>query len=199
MAQYTLELREITKNRDIFKSINYELYNNDYKSIFEEKFIKRYYFREIGCETVGRFLIYLETTLNEIMPYYTQLYKTTTYKYDPLLNYDLTEEITREIIGENSSTSSTSNRGENRSYDTPVVKSSLYDYKKSPSFIGSSEDSVSYNGNANNKTNEVNRRNTRGNIGVMSSQDLIEKERKLILNIDRLILDDLEALFMQVF
>ena len=57
MAQYTLELREIVKNRDIFKAINYELYNNDYKQIFEEKFIKRYYFREIGCETVGRFLI----------------------------------------------------------------------------------------------------------------------------------------------
>ena len=199
MAQYTLELREIIKNKDIFKSINYELYNNDYKPIFEEKFIKRYYFREIGCETVGRFLIYLETVLNEIMPYYTRLYKTTTYKYDPLLNYDLIEETTREIIGENSSTSSTSNSGENRSYETPVVKNSLYDYKKSPSFIGSSEDSINYNGNANNKTSEVNRRNTRGNIGVMSSQDLIEKERKLILDIDRLILDELEVLFMQVF
>ena len=133
------------------------------------------------------------------MPYYTQLYKTTTYKYDPLLNYDLTEEITREIVGENSSTSSTSNTGENRSYDTPVVKSNLYDYKKSPSFIGSSEDIVNYNGNANNKTNEVNRRNTKGNIGVMSSQDLIKKERELIINIDSLILDELEVLFMQVF
>lgn len=199
MAQYTLELREIIKSKDIFKSINYDLYNNDYKPIFEEKFIKRYYFREIGCETVGRFLIYLESMLNEIMPYYTRLYNTTTYKYDPLINYDLTEEITREIVGENSSTSSTSNTGENRSYDTPVVKSSLYDYKKSPSFISSSDDSVNYNGNANNKTNEVNKRITRGNIGIMATQDLIEKERKLILDIDRLILDDLEVLFMQIF
>ena len=41
MAQYTLELREIVKSKDIFKSINYELYNNDYKSIFEKKFNKR--------------------------------------------------------------------------------------------------------------------------------------------------------------
>ena len=73
MAQYTMELREIVKNKDIFKSINYELYNNDYKSKFEEKFIKKYYFREIGCETIGRFLIYLEAMLNEIMPYYTRL------------------------------------------------------------------------------------------------------------------------------
>lgn len=197
MAQYTLELREIVKNKDIFKSINYELYNDDYKQTFEEKFIKRYYFREIGCETVGRFLIYLETVLNEIMPYYTRLYKTTTYKYDPLLNYDLIEEVTREIVGENTTTSLTDSMGDSKAFDTPITKHS--DYKGSPSFINETSDKVGYKGNNNNKTNEVNKRTTRGNIGVMSSQDLIEKERKLILDIDRLILDDLEVLFMQVF
>ena len=31
MANYTLELREILKDKDIFKSIDYDLYNNDYK------------------------------------------------------------------------------------------------------------------------------------------------------------------------
>ena len=197
MAQYTLELREIIKNKDIFKSINYELYNDDYKPIFEEKFIKKYYFREIGCETIGRFLIYLETTLNEIMPYYTQLYKTTTYKYDPLLNYDLTEEITKEIIGENTTTSSTDNRGDNKSYDTPITRNNIY--KNSPSFINESNDRVDYTGNNNNRTNEVNRRTTKGNIGVMASQDLLKKERELIINIDKMILEELEILFMQVF
>ena len=73
MAQYTLELRTILKSKDIFKSINYDLYNNDLKPIFEDKFIKRFYFREIGVETVNRFIINLEQTLNEIMPYYKQL------------------------------------------------------------------------------------------------------------------------------
>lgn len=197
MAQYTMELREIVKTKDIFKSINYDLYNNDYKPVFEEKFIKKYYFREIGCETVGRFLIYLETTLNEIMPYYTQLYKTTTFIYDPLLNYDLTETITREVLGQNSSTSSTNNNGENRSYDTPITRNEVY--KKSPSFINESNDSVAYNGSANNKSSENHQRNTKGNIGVMSSQDLIKKERDLIINIDTMILEELETLFMQVF
>ncbi|MBQ8998890.1 MAG: hypothetical protein IJ086_09435 [Clostridium sp.] len=197
MAQYTLELREIIKSKNIFNSINYELYNNDYKPIFEEKFIKRYYFREIGCETVGRFLIYLETMLNEIMPYYTRLYKTTTYKYDPLLNYDLIEETTREIVGENTTTSLTDNMGDSKSYDTPITRNNVY--KNSPSFISETNDKVGYKGNNNNKTNEVNKRTTKGNIGVMATQDLIEKERKLILDIDRLILDDLEVLFMQVF
>ena len=135
--------------------------------------------------------------LNEIMPYYTRLYKTTTYKYDPLLNYDLTEEITREIVGENTTSSLTDNIGETKSYDTPITRNNVY--KNSPSFINETNDKVGYKGNNNNKTNEVNKRNTRGNIGTMATQDLIEKERKLILDIDRLILDDLEVLFMQVF
>ena len=199
MAHYTMELRTIVKSRDIFKSVDYELYNNSYKQKFEEKFIKRFYFREIGSETIGRFLIYLETTLNEIMPYYTQLYKTTTYIYDPLLNYDLTEEIIREVTDEKSSSSSTGTTGDSRSYDTPVIRNDFYDYKKSPSFIASSEDNSNYSGRANNKSNEKNKRMTKGNIGVMSTQDLIKKERELIINIDKMILDELEILFMQVF
>ena len=208
MANYTIELREILRSKDIFKAINYNLYENNYKPIFEEKFIKRFYFREIGVETIQRFIINLESTLNEIMPYYEHLYQTTTYKYDPILNYDVTETITREIVGasetdNNINQSSSQNEGI-RNYDTPIIKvKDPNNYKKSPSFITDSEASNTVNGSSNrrenNKSNEVNNRSTRGNIGVMTTQDLIKKEREIIINIDKMILDDLEILFMQVF
>ena len=195
-------------SRDIFKSINYDFYEETYKSIFEEKFIKRFYFREIGVETIERFLINLETTLNEIMPYYKHLYQTTTYKYDPILNYDVTETITREIVGatetDNSlNQSSTQNEGI-RNYDTPIIKvKDPNNYKKSPSFITDTEGNnllkANSNKRENNKSNEINNRTTRGNIGVMTTQDLIKKERDIIINIDKMILDELEILFMQVF
>lgn len=208
MANYTIELRKILSSRDIFKAINYNLYENSYKPIFEEKFIKHFYFREIGVETIERFLINLETTLNEIMPYYKHLYQTTTYKYDPILNYDVTETITREIVGATESDnslnqSSTQNEGV-RNYDTPIIKvKDPNNYKKSPSFITDSEGNSLLKANSNkrenNKSNEINNRTTRGNIGVMTTQDLIKKEREIIINIDKMILDDLEILFMQVF
>lgn len=208
MANYTIELRKILSSRDIFKSINYDFYEKTYKPIFEEKFIKRFYFREIGVETIERFLINLETTLNEIMPYYNHLYQTTTYKYDPILNYDVTETITREIVGATESDnslnqSSTQNEGV-RNYDTPIIKvKDPNSYKKSPSFITDSEGNnllkANSNKRENNKSNEINNRTTRGNIGVMTTQDLIKKEREIIINIDKMILDDLEVLFMQVF
>ncbi|HJG96243.1 MAG TPA: hypothetical protein K8V90_03965 [Romboutsia timonensis] len=208
MANYTIELRKILSSRDIFKAINYDFYEETYKPIFEEKFIKRFYFREIGVETIERFLVNLETTLNEIMPYYKHLYQTTTYKYDPILNYDVTETITREIVGElesNNRAEQSTNQNEGiRNYDTPIIKvKDENNYKKSPSFITDSEGNSLLKANSNkrenNKSNEINNRTTRGNIGVMTTQDLIKKEREIIINIDKMILDDLEILFMQVF
>lgn len=208
MASYTIELREILRSKDIFKSINYNLYNNDYKPVFEEKFIKRFYFREIGVETITRFLINLETSLNEIMPYYEHLYKTTTYIYDPILNYDVTETITKELIGMSNGEKTVSHENNlnssNRLYDTPIIKSSDKEYyKKSPSMINDTNDLNNSSGSSQNKntnkSNETNKRNTKGNIGTMTTQDLIMKERQIIINIDKLILDDLENLFMQVF
>ena len=44
MANYTIELRTILSSRDIFKAINYDFYEEAYRTIFEEKFIKRFDF-----------------------------------------------------------------------------------------------------------------------------------------------------------
>ena len=133
MAQYTIELRKIVSSRDIFKSIEYDLYNNELKPIFEDKFIKRFYFREIGVETVSRFLINLEQTLNEIMPYYKQLYDTTLLEYDILNNNEVIEEITREIIKADKSLVFGSNTSTGMSFDTPIT--STNSYRSKPSFI----------------------------------------------------------------
>lgn len=68
-----------------------------------------YKYREIGFETVGRFLDELKTSLNEIMPYYNQLMFSLDQDYDIKFNVDYTREINRELegTGEASSTSST--------------------------------------------------------------------------------------------
>lgn len=55
-----------------------------------------YMYREIGFETFGRFLHELKTTMEEIMPYYNQMYFSTDQDYDLLYNVDYTREITRQ-------------------------------------------------------------------------------------------------------
>ena len=197
MAQYTIELRKILSTRDIFKSIDYELYNNDLKPIFEDKFIKRFYFREIGVETVSRFLINLEQTLNEIMPYYKQLYDTTLLKYDILNNTEIIEEVTREIVKADKSLVLGTNTSTGTSFDTPIT--STNNYRSKPSFINEGVDNIDTKNQSEGNTTENFTRKFKNNQSNVSKQDLIIKQRELIINIDKMILDDLEVLFMQVF
>ena len=210
MSKYTLELRRIHQTHKIF-DFDYDFYTNDetIKYNFEDKFINEYYFNEIGFETVGRFKQRLRTKLNKIMPYYTQLYQTElrSKDIDFMLNKDLEEVYERVLEGSNTSkndvtvdNSSTSNVLEsnidngNASLElengslTNVGKSTLNDNTKSSNSV-------------NDTTNQTERTrlSSKGNIGVTSSAELLEKWRKVIINIDDLIINECSDLFMQVY
>lgn len=81
------------------------------KTTFEQKFIDHYRFRQIGQETVGRWLHYFRSRMREIMPYYVQVYEFDA-KFrnieDPLESYNLVEEFEQatEGTGRSSGTSS---------------------------------------------------------------------------------------------
>ena len=193
MGKYTLTIQEILSNNVNIFDFDYSFYNESYKKDFEKKFLDRFLFDEIGAETVARFKHNLRTTLNEIMPYYTHLYETTIYEYNPILNYDLQEVIIRDVSNEQEEEGTITDS--NKNYDTPVNFNG--NYKNSPSNINDNENTnnVSRKG----LISEVHKRNTTGNIGVMTTQDLIMKERDIIINIDKLILEELNILFMGVY
>lgn len=90
MAEYTMELREIVKNCNIF-DFEYPIWKEGYRKTFEEKFINHFYFREIGVETVARFKHNLKEQLNLIMPYYNKMYYSQSLEQRILDNYDVTE------------------------------------------------------------------------------------------------------------
>lgn len=69
-------------------NFDFPIWDENYRSVLCTKILKHYYTREIGLETVGLWKLKLETKLNEIMPYYNELYKTTTMKYNPLYDAD---------------------------------------------------------------------------------------------------------------
>ena len=193
MGKYTLTIQEILSNNVNLFDFDYSFYNENHKKGFEKKFVDRFLFDEIGAETVARFKHNLRTTLNEIMPYYTHLYETTIYEYNPTLNYDLQEVIIRDVSNEQEEEGTITDT--NKNYDTPINFNG--NYKNSPSNINDNENTnnISRRG----LVSEVHKRNTKGNIGVMTTQDLIMKERDIIINIDKLILDELNILFMGVY
>lgn len=70
----------------------FPIWDENYKSVLEHKIISHYYFNEIGEETVGLWKMRLYSRLNEIMPYYNQLYNSTIIEFNPLIDTDYTVE-----------------------------------------------------------------------------------------------------------
>ena len=112
MSKYTTEIRFICENASGLsesvgvKSVNevirkalpvifdfdFPIFDENYRNVLETKILKHYYTREIGEETVGLWKLRLETRLNEIMPYYNQLYKSELLTFNPFYDVDLTRE-----------------------------------------------------------------------------------------------------------
>ena len=86
----------IDKSRANIFSFDYPIFDENYKSVLERKILKHYYTQEIAFESVGTWLLKLDTKLNEIMPYYNQLYNSELIKFNPLYDVDVTRKHSRE-------------------------------------------------------------------------------------------------------
>lgn len=80
-------------------SFNWPIFDETYRNILETKILKHYYTREIGLETYGLWKLKLDTKLNEIMPYYNQLYKSALLDFNPFYDVDLTRNRTGKKTG----------------------------------------------------------------------------------------------------
>ena len=211
MSKYTIEVYSLLKDKN-FKmfDFDYDFYttNQDVKTSFETKFIDTYLFHEIGQETVARFKHFLKRRLNNIMPYYKQLYETElrTKDIDFMLNKDLTETFERILDSENNSTvdsnsTNTSNDNVKESYLEQGLASISVDDKltgvtSNDTTLDSNSKSTSIDTTHN---KEITKLISQGNIGVTSSAELLEKWRKILINIDELIINECSDLFMQIY
>lgn len=112
MSKYTTEVRFICENyAGLVESVGYEsiglvldrsrdkvfdfdfpIFDESYRNVLEDKILKHYYTREIGAESVGLWKMWLNTRLNEIMPYYNKMYESELIKFNPMYDVDLTTE-----------------------------------------------------------------------------------------------------------
>lgn len=80
-------------------SFDWPIFDETYRNVLETKILKHYYTREIGLETYGLWKLKLDTKLNEIMPYYNQLYRSTLLEFNPFYDVDLTRNHTGKKTG----------------------------------------------------------------------------------------------------
>lgn len=280
-AKYTVVLNELLKNDETRALIDkvltqYPIYKatskNEYiprivptREELNQKILNYYKYREIGFETVGRFLDELNTTMREIMPYYNQLMFTADQDFNIIYNVDYKKTIDTARKGESSGTVSgdTTSKSDNTSTgestsdvtssDTSTINSEVNHSNKNvqsetpqneltisaknidtvpyadkvvwnkdentdkstttgtassitnteTSASGKSNSTVESSSTSEGKSSDTEStvETTKGNFGVVSAQDLIEKYRSIIINIEQRIINDerLAELFMLVY
>lgn len=104
---------------------DFPIFDESYRNVLESKILKHYYTREIGLETVGLWKLKLDTKLNEIMPFYNQLYKSELIEFNPMYDVNLTrdhnlkrEETTKQEATEKGTTEKTCNVNDNTHTET---------------------------------------------------------------------------------
>lgn len=208
MSKYTLELNQIANSVDFtLFDFDYNLYDNALKSAFEKKFIDHFYFYEIGLTPIARFKKALQIKLNDIYPYFKQLYETELRcnDIDFMLNKDLKEQYTRELTGNSSvnqsSTSSSNDTSLNINNDTPQNKIDDLDQFMTSASKNTDNSTMNSSGtnSAENNSTETYSLVSQGNIGVTSSAELLEKWRNVLINIDQLIFEECNDLFMLIY
>ena len=223
-AKYTIVLKTIMDEPDGLESLNKAL--SEYPMYFpvnpinftliptreelNKILLNRYKYREIGFETVGRFLDELKTSMNEIMPYYYQLFKAHDILNDiedPFGNVDIVETFEQTTAG----TASTNVEDNTISNDRNVVSdtpSSQIDVKHIDNIDHASQ--ITWNGidnESNSKSDSETSGTTshtltrKGNQGVNTYAHDLEELKQTFQNLTQEIINDvrIQELFMQIY
>lgn len=244
MSKYTTEVRFICESKSglseskgfgsvdevlngswdkIFTS-KVSFFDEEYRGVLCKKILKHYYLREIGCETVGIWLLWMNTKLEEIMPYYNKLYESELIKFNPMYDVDWNRKGnktgnesgsgSRSTSGNNSGTNTQSGTSSNTRKDlycdTPQgaltgVESETYltnarkvsdsgETGVNGSTSGSYEDSESSSNKVDTTEDYV--ESVSGKQGGSSYSKLLNEFRETFLNIDMQVIEEFEEMFM---
>ena len=196
---------------------DYPIFDENYRWQLNRKIIRHFYVREIGFETFYLFRWYLHMKMHEIMPYYNQLYLSEKIKFDPLSTRDIEY---REIWGidntrdtDSNWTSKVDSTGKNHDreiyQDTPMelldepspnpVES--LDYATTATY-NDGDSQAKQNSSGDNTVDET--KNEQGNRTKTEKgcdrpgAEMLMMYRDSFLNIDMMVINELETLFMGI-
>lgn len=229
MARYTVELRDVIRVAETqahgsytefqyteatWRAVgldSYPIFEESHRAKLNSMICDHFYMREIGAETVALFRLFVRRTMNEIMPYYNELYLAATKLTDPLNEIDMSY---TEGWGEDSTSDSTSNSQSSGNVGTESSSNSIFsdtpmsmvqddggtliengNYATNATYDKSSTDQTSQSSNdvtSNRKDTSAGSRD-RTETGHRTSQaELVSQWRRAILNVDREIVESPE-------
>lgn len=196
---------------------DFPIFDEHYRPELCKKILRHYYTREICCETVGRWKLFLSDKMKNIMPYYNQLYQSELLKIQPLVSVNRTvthkgsksETKTTNRNGTNTTNSRTDGSTDTWSYysDTPqggIAGLDTNDYLTNATHnVGSDVTNSTLNGTT--SDSETGTGNGSDNyvdnvLGYEGNQsEMLLKFRETFLNIDMMIINDLKDLFFTIY
>ena len=204
-AGVTVELRQLVEAGVKVWDFDYpSFYQGEEKTAFEQKVLDHFWFRQIGQETPGRFLHMFRSKVRDIMPYYIELYKSAkAFSEDPnpLESYNLEETFIQDTQSSGRASSESESNGENtrKFSDTPQGNISNLEKFLTEATQEGSEGSEKSSGSSENTGKVTHTLIRKGNIGVQSLGEEYVKNRKAIINVDLMIIEELNDLFLKVY
>lgn len=224
MSSYTTELRYILESGVELPLKYYPIWDESYRTTLNNRIIQHFYFREIGVEPYGKFAYFLERKMNEIMPFYNNIYNSQLDFYNThYLKIDDTNTYNGTSSGDTTDTRNKSNTsqinsnttGQSKEYtnDTPMGSlDNIFDINyASNSGVGNSDSTTTqsnsekqdYSGeqsftttNQSTDNRNILRSGIEGNTPIFK---IITEMHDQFLSIDMGIINDLEPLFMGVW
>lgn len=138
------------------------------------------------------------------MPYYNKIYIATLKEINPLNNYNLTEKYEKKYEGTGNNTTNDSSNSDslNAFSDTPQGNVSNNEITELNYLSEATQNKANYNNlstsNMKNNATENYIKNTSGTQGIPESE-MIRKYIDSLLNIDKMIINELSDLFMKVW
>lgn len=184
----------------------YPIFDEGYRAILNGKIIDEYWNQEIGTETIDNFVLILRKKMDQIMPYYNELYATKKLDYDPLSTMRI-HSVGKNILNgtettEATNTTETETKSGSRATNLNFPQTALAgdaDYATSAIDTASKSD-VDGNSVQNGETSSNSESNSdnlvtgyQGNVST-----LMMSYRASLINIDTMIIADLADCFMQL-
>ena len=174
------------------------------------KIIDHFYFYEIGQETTDMFRFILNRTMREIMPYYNKMYETQVMVFDPFRTLEMQHKTveTNTVDGSNKEVTSTDGTGTSKSTNRAVNSTFPQTMLAQNGDYASAATDTFGEGT----TGQNTRGETEATTGSTANNDrllemtgsqgsraaLIAQYRAAIINVDLMILNELQPLFMMV-
>lgn len=211
MPVFTATLHDVIASVSDIGLSNYPIFNEHYRAPLNRKIIDHYRYWEIGSETVQMFCYNLRVKMGEIMPLYNQLYESERLRVDPFSTMNYVELITGEShsdstqdqVSDTVSETLTDSHGRAVNSDTPqVLLGGNRDYATSASdSVGNSKVDADSKATAKTESLESQDSTTKREMQGYNAprSELLLLYRSTFLNVDLLIINELEPLFMGVW